>query len=394
MEFEAGWERGYARKIREVSSKPVLLVGRITTPDVAERLLEAGDGDAICLARQLFTDPHWAKKAAEGHADDIRSCVAANFCWKSVSRGGRVQCIYNPAVGREKAWGEGTLDRVAEPKSVLIIGGGPAGLEYARIASARGHNVTIYEAEGETGGHVRVQSLLPSRAEYGEIGRWLTAQAEKNGTRIVTGAPVTEEDIDQALAEVKPDHVVVATGSAVAVDGFQGWTGEALPGWESGNCVGWDAVAQGHAKPRGKVMVLDDLCDVMAPLTAVACKDGGADEVTLVTRWPMVGMETILDVYLDWILPKLYRSEVAVCVDHFVRRIEGNQVTLYNVHHDEAERVIEADWIVMATGRRSVNSLHAAVAARAISVETIGDATAPRSAYEAVYEGHRQARKL
>ena len=394
MEFEAGWERGYARKIREVSSKPVLLVGRITTPDVAERLLEAGDGDAICLARQLFTDPHWAKKAAEGHADDIRSCVAANFCWKSVSRGGRVQCIYNPAVGREKAWGEGTLDRVAEPKSVLIIGGGPAGLEYARIASARGHNVTLYEAEGETGGHVRVQSLLPSRAEYGEIGRWLTAQAEKNGTRIVTGAPVTEEDIDQALAEVKPDHVVVATGSAVAVDGFQGWTGEALPGWESGNCVGWDAVAQGHAKPRGKVMVLDDLCDVMAPLTAVACKDGGADEVTLVTRWPMIGMETILDVYLDWILPKLYRSEVAVCVDHFVRRIEGNQVTLYNVHHDEAERVIEADWIVMATGRRSVNSLHAAVAARAISVETIGDATAPRSAYEAVYEGHRQARKL
>ena len=88
--------------------------------------------------------------------------------------------------------------------------------------------MTIYEAEGETGGHVRVQSLLPSRAEYGEIGRWLTAQAEKNGTRIVTGAPVTEEDIDQALAEVKPDHVVVATGSAVAVDGFQGWTGRGV----------------------------------------------------------------------------------------------------------------------------------------------------------------------
>ena len=231
MEFEAGWERGYARKIREVSSKPVLLVGRITTPDVAERLLEAGDGDAICLARQLFTDAHWAKKAQEGRTDDIRACVAANFCWKSVSRGGRVQCIYNPTVGREGKWGEGTLVKVAEPKSVLVIGGGPAGLEYARVASARGHNVTLYEAEGETGGHVRVQSLLPTRAEYGEIGRWLAAQAEKNGTRIVTGAPVTEEDLDQALEAVKPDHVVVATGSSVAVDGFQGWTSEALPGW-------------------------------------------------------------------------------------------------------------------------------------------------------------------
>ena len=254
--------------------------------------------------------------------------------------------------------------------------------------------MTLYEAEGETGGHVRVQSLLPTRAEYGEIGRWLAAQAEKNGTRIVTGAPVTEEDLDQALETVKPDHVVVATGSSVAVDGFQGWTSEGLPGWETGNCVGWDTVAQGQARPRGKVMVLDDLCDVVAPLTAVACKEGGADEVTLVTRWPMVGMETILDVYLDWILPKLYQTGVTVCVDHFVRRIEGDKVTLYNVHHDEAERTIEADWIVMATGRRSENALHNAVAARGVSVETIGDATAPRTAYEAVYEGHRQARKL
>ncbi len=394
MEFEAGWERGYARKIREVSSKPVLLVGRITTPDVAERLLKAGDGDAICLARQLFTDPYWAKKAQENRADDIRSCVAANFCWKSVSRGGRVQCIYNPAVGREATWGEGTLDRAPVLKRILVIGGGPAGLEYARVAAARGHAVTLYEAEAETGGHVRVQSLLPSRAEYGEIGRWLGAQAEKNGATIVTGAPVTEEDLDRALEAVAPDHVVVATGSRVAVDGFQGWTGEALPGWETGNCVGWDDVATGRAKPRGTVMVLDDLCDVVAPLTAVAAREGGADAVTLVTRWPMVGMETILDVYLDWILPKLYRAGVEVCVDHFVRRIAGRAVTLYNVHHEEAERVLEADWIVMATGRRSENGLGKAVAARGLSVETIGDATAPRSAYEAVYEGHRQARKI
>ena len=141
-------------------------------------------------------------------------------------------------------------------------------------------------------------------------------------------------------------------------------------------------------------MVLDDLCDVVAPLTAVAAREGGADAVTLVTRWPMVGMETILDVYLDWILPKLYRAGVEVCVDHFVRRIAGREVTLYNVHHEEAERVLEADWIVMATGRRSENGLGKAVAARGLSVETIGVATAPRSAYEAVYEGHRQARKI
>ena len=114
----------------------------------------------------------------------------------------------------------------------------------------------------------------------------------------------------------------------------------------------------------------------------------------LVTRWPMVGMETILDVYLDWILPKLYETEVEMICDHFVRSIEGDTVTLYNVHHGEDERKVKADWIVMATGRQSENALHELVLERGVSAETIGDATAPRGTYEAVYEGHRQARKI
>ncbi|SVE37941.1 uncharacterized protein METZ01_LOCUS490795, partial [marine metagenome] len=213
MEFEGGWERGYARQIREVSNKPVLAVGRITTPDLAESLLEAGDADAICLARQLFTDPYWAKKAEEGHADDIRTCVAANFCWKSVSRGARIQCVYNPTIGREGAWGEGTLIKTKTPKKVLVIGGGPAGLEYARVAAARGHTVTVVEGKSELGGHVRLQSLLPSRKEFGEIARWLSDQATKNGAELRTDLPVSETGLGTLLAAEQPDHVVVATGS-------------------------------------------------------------------------------------------------------------------------------------------------------------------------------------
>jgi 2,4-dienoyl-CoA reductase-like NADH-dependent reductase (Old Yellow Enzyme family) len=393
MEFEAGWERGYARAIREVSTKPVLLVGRITTPDVAEMLLEAGDGDAICLARQLFTDPDWGVKAAEGRADDIRRCVAANHCWKSVSLGGRVQCVYNPEIGREAAWGKGTLVPVAEPRKALVIGAGPAGLEYARVAAARGHEVVVLEREAEAGGHVRVQSLLPSRSEYGTIATWLASQAAKNGAEIRTSSPVTSESLDAVLAAERPDHVVVATGSRVCRDGFQGWTAASLPGWETGNCVGWDEVAEGKVDPTGDVLVLDDLQDVIAPLTAVGLADKGA-AVRLVTRWPMVGMETILDVYLDWILPKLYRAGVEIVCDRFVREIDGERVTLYNVHHEQDVTEVSAAWIVMATGRQSENDLLELLLARGVSAETIGDATAPRGTYEAVYEGHRQARKL
>ncbi len=395
MEFEAGWEKGYSHAIKDVSSKPVLLVGRITTPEIADRLLAEGHGDAICLARQLFADPEWVAKAAEDRADDIRHCVAANFCWKSVSRGGRVQCVYNPTVGREARWGAGSLTPVAQPKKALVIGGGPAALEYARIAAARGHDVVVYEREEEVGGHVRLQSLLVSRENYGEIARWLGEQAQKNGAVIRTSSPVTMENLDEVIGAEKPDHVVIATGARWVRDGFQGWTGEPVAGWETGNCVSWEQVATGEVKPSGDVLVLDDVCDVIAPLTAVGIAGNGTfPKVRLATRWPMVGLETILDVYLDWILPKLYEHEVELLCDRFVREIEGENVKLYNVHYPKDELALRADWIVMVTGRQSENALFGAVQQRGVSVETIGDATAPRGTYEAVYEGHRQARKL
>jgi len=394
MEFEAGWEKEYAKSIRDVSAKPVLLVGRITTPDVAERLLADGQGDAICLARQLFADPEWVMKAAEGRADDIRRCVAANFCWKSVSRGGRVQCVYNPELGREQEWGHGSLRHVEQPKRVLVIGAGPSGLEYARIASARGHEVLVLERESQVGGHVRLEALLPSRKEFGLIATWLEAQARKNGADVRTSSPVTPENLDEVLAAERPDHVVVATGSSVCRDGFQGWTAGPIPGWESGNCIGWDEVVTGAAHVTGNAIVLDDLCHVVAPLTAVALAQNGASSVRLVTRWPMVGLETILDVYLDWILPKLYQSGVEMLCDLWVEKIDGRTVSLINVHHADDRREVEADAVVMVTGRRSENTLYALVKERGTSVEAIGDAVAPRGTYEAVYEGHRQARKL
>lgn len=393
MEFEPGWEKGYARAIHDVSSKPVFVVGRITTPDVAETILAEGHADAVCLARQMFTDPEWANKAQEGHEDDIRRCVAANYCWRSVSSGGRVQCVYNPTVGRERQWGNGTLQRVAEPRRILIIGGGLSGLECARVAAARGHQVTVMEREAELGGHVRLQSLLPSRAEYNNITTWLGGQARKNGATVRVSTPVTAENLDDVLAAEKPDHVVIASGARVCKDGFQGWTGAALPGWDTSKCVGWDEVVTGRVTPSGEVMVLDDVCDVVAPLTAVALADAGCT-VRFVTRWPMVGMDTILNVYLEWLMPKLYRSGVQMITDHFVRQINERTVTLYNVYDESLERQIEANWIVMVTARQSENDLYGRVKERGIDVAMIGDANAPRGTYEAVYEGHRHGRQV
>jgi uncharacterized FAD-dependent dehydrogenase len=108
----------------------------------------------------------------------------------------------------------------------------------------------------------------------------------------------------------------------------------------------------------------------------------------------MVGLETILDVYLDWILPKLYQAGVEIVVDHWVESIDGRRVALVNVHHPEERRELEVDAVVMVTGRRSENELYPLLRERDLSAELIGDAIAPRGTYEAVYEGHRQARKV
>jgi pyruvate/2-oxoglutarate dehydrogenase complex dihydrolipoamide dehydrogenase (E3) component len=298
-----------------------------------------------------------------------------------------VQCVYNPTVGRERAWGEGTLERVGDAKRVLVAGGGPAGLEYARIAAARGHEVVVAEREEKVGGHVRAFAALPGRAPFEGIAFWLAAQAQKNGAEILTATAA-----DAALAE-SFDHVVVATGSRYRADGFQGQTAGPLPGAETGNCVAWDDVALGRVEPSGNVLVIDDLQDAAAPLTAVKLAEAGAS-VRLVTRWPMFAMETIPEVYFIWVQSKLYEAGVELTTDHFVKEIAGSRVTLFNVYAPDRTFDVDADWIVMATGRASENELYHALRAEGRSVEMIGDAVAPRTTYEAVYEGHRQARKL
>ena len=227
MTFEQGWEREYTRAIKTVAKKPVLLVGRVSHPGVADELLGSGDADAILLARQMIADEQWMTKVKEGRVNDIRRCVAANYCWRAVIRGSRVQCAYNPVVGRERVWGASSMRKVAAPRRALVIGAGPAGLEYARVAAARGNHVVVYEREPEVGGHVRAYGALPNRTQYGTIATWLAEQARGNGAVIKTGNAITAENLDAVLSAEQPDHVVVATGARYRRDGFQGQTAEA-----------------------------------------------------------------------------------------------------------------------------------------------------------------------
>jgi 2,4-dienoyl-CoA reductase-like NADH-dependent reductase (Old Yellow Enzyme family)/pyruvate/2-oxoglutarate dehydrogenase complex dihydrolipoamide dehydrogenase (E3) component len=393
MTFAEGWEREYTRAIKTVAKKPVFLVGRVSHPGVADELVGSGDADAILLARQMIADEQWMTKVKEGRAKDIRRCVAANYCWRAVIRGSRVQCAYNPVVGREAVWGASSMRKVTAPKRVLVIGAGPAGLEYARVAAARGNAVVVYEREDQVGGHVRAYGALPNRQQYGTIATWLAEQATGNGAIIRTASPVDAENIDAALATERPDHIVVASGARYRRDGFQGQTGKALPGWETGRCVTWDEVALDRVKLSGEVLVVDEMADVAAPLTAVKLAKLGA-RVKLLTKWPMIGWETAAEVYLHWVLTYLYDADVEIITDHAVKNINRTEVEIVNIYQPSRSRPVSADAIVMATARSSENAMYHLLRQRGRSVEAIGCAVAPRTVYEATLEGHRAARKL
>jgi uncharacterized FAD-dependent dehydrogenase len=146
-------------------------------------------------------------------------------------------------------------------------------------------------------------------------------------------------------------------------------------------------------QPTGRVLIIDELQDVAAPLTAVKLAEAGAS-VTIMTRWPTIAMDTGADVYMHWMMTYVYQAGVQLLPDHFVTQIDGTRVGVVNVYHPAATRDLDADWIVMATGRASENSLYALLRERGADVEMIGDAVAPRGAWEATFEGHRAARRL
>ncbi len=394
MTFEQGWEREYSRAFKAVSTKPVLMVGRISYPDVAENLIASGDADAVLLSRQMIADEQWLTKVKAGREKDIRRCVAANYCWRSVVRGSRVQCAYNPVVGRERIWGAAATERSYNSKRFLVIGAGPAGLEFARVASGQGNTVVVYEREQAVGGHVRAYGALPYRQQYGHMTTWLAEQATGNGADIKIQSPVTPQNLDGILAAEKPDHVIVATGASYRRDGFQGQTGKPIPGWDTGRCVSWDDIALDRVSgSRGDCLVIDEMADVAAPLTAVKLAQQGA-RVRLLTRWPMVGMETVPEVYFHWIMTYLHESGVELLTSHSVKQIRGNEAEIVNVYQPSSTKRIEADLIVMATARNSETEIYQLLRQRRTDVEVIGCAVAPRTVYEATLEGHRAARKF
>ncbi|MCL5959172.1 MAG: FAD-dependent oxidoreductase [Chloroflexi bacterium] len=381
MTIPLGFATYMSAALKEVIDIPVIAFGRINDPVQAEKILAEGLADMIGMARQLICDPEFVNKAKEGRVDDIRNCVACNDgCIYRCLKEKPIHCVQNPAAGREKELGIGTLQPAAIKKNIMVVGGGPSGLKLAEIAARRGHKVSLYEKENELGGQINVATKAANRDELGGVVRWLKGQVEKLGVDIHMGTEVTPQLVDQ----VKPDVVVVATGAVPQRASF--------PGADQDNVVLVQDVLNGSKEVGQNVVIVDNDNYWGGTSTAETLLDQGKN-VQILTGSFFVGSDLEfgnLFHYYSRIMEKGAQMSSLTAV----KEVSGNTVTVGNPFGGADRKIEGVDTVVVATRAKSVTDLYESIKGKAKQVVLLGDAVAPRKMMEDIFEAEMIGREL
>lgn len=356
----------------------------IRTPENAETILASGEADLVSIVRGQIADPHLARKVTEGRVEDIRGCISCNqMCWGRRSRDYWISCLINPSAGREFEWGGDRFTPAEVPRKVLVVGAGPAGLEAARVAAARGHSVEIAEALPVVGGQFRLAGMQPRRAQILDLMGWYEGQFTKLGVRLALNTYMEEADLAAHPAEV----VVIATGSLPDDTGFQRWRPElaALPGIEKGRVWSPEAVLRREARLGDRVVIYDEGSNWRGVGTAWAMAEQGR-QVTIVTPEPFVGKEIARTAADGATRRRLAQLGVVFKTETCLSRWEGDAVVLRNMLTGKEESLAASD-LVMATTNRAFDPFPSELPGKAL--HRIGDCTAPRLAAYAFHEGRK-----
>ncbi|MFC1914315.1 FAD-dependent oxidoreductase [Chloroflexota bacterium] len=373
--FPRGCHVFLAQALKENITVPVGAVGRINDPVLADQIIKENKADLIYMGRALIADPELPAKAMQGRIEDIRTCIACGMCMKTLHtlrpEDSNMSCSINATAGKEETY-QNVLPEIS--RKVLVIGGGPAGMEAARVAAQMGHKVTLYEKERQLGGQLLLASIPPHKGEIPYFVRYLSTQIKKLGVVVELGKEFNTENIN----DLRPDVIIVATGSVPCQP--------SMPGLDDINIVVADDVL------AGKVIVKDAAVAIIGG-GLVGCETAellavrGLKKVTLVEMLLEIaeGMEETARLLL---LQRLKSYGFVVLTTASVLRIKHNAVVLEN------GREIEADLVIMATGRKPNNEPTKSLTNLASEVYSIGDCVKPRQIIDAIREGNDLAHKI
>ena len=348
MDDPLGHEMPANEPIIKQLTKPTIVVGRIMTLDHAESIVESGQADMVSMVRALIADPGLVNKAKQGNSELIRPCIGSNFgCVGQIMSTGKLGCVVNIAAAQETEVSFEPEGISRTPEKILVVGGGPAGLEAARTAAIRGHDVHLHEATKQLGGQVAIAASAPHRSDLGAITSWLAAEMERLEINVTMNSLVDPE----VIASLNPDRIIVATGSTPRKDGFQLTTPiSPLTGFDQKHVyTSWDVFGYGgRANFDSPAIVFDDTGTFEAISVADKLLEQGI-KVTMVSRYESLGASLPYPpATVDAAKERLMSQDFDFIGGHYMQAITEDEV-LIGVPFTERIRALRANMVVLVT---------------------------------------------